>query len=1240
MGSLAIATMSPSEGDIVPKKLHPFFTGGLLPTSPNEFPRPSETDEVPSMENVGTIGADEVGQSGQTRKRRKINPENTHGQKRVHRGRPQKVKVAADNLILEHRHGVGSVDTSDAEPTSTVAIALLGGELPSSNPSKSPAVDAASEPNDTPKTEAEATKPSQDPTGTNGAQQYGGTSEIAYADGKFKKLLKFNAKTGKLGSPANTTEFTESAKSDHSPSAKERKRKARVVTIRYGHDSPSRKRTGKKIQAILDQSTQPDAAPFPLRQDAQNDRSDTAPRPPAKTTHPFFAGKHKKADDNLEAKPEPPTDTTSTRKTKTTNRIFLSTPCSPKKSRLLAVGANLPQFGIKSQGLKIPGSCLPMWPPKDMSHIRGEPVTAEPRSSVDTSFTQRKSKGNAVHLTSNESVLSSIIKAARVQAVRESLYREDATDVSPQGLRLPSKHFESGPKLQRRVAGRLKTYQPSLDEDMDELGQRSHPSIVRLFDSLKYNLSAYDRSDCEVFSWAQKYAPLSAAEVLQGGKEGQLLKDWLLKLKIDAVDTGPDGQDKPSKVTAPKKKRKRKELDDFIISSDEEENELGEVSDDEGDWLLSSRKDERKTVMQKAKEGRLTNAVVISGPNGCGKSAAVYAIAKELDFEVFEINASSRRSGKDVLEKVGDMTRNHLVQQHRVYQNENEPEVVEEDEVARDLKSGRQGTMMSFFRPKGQTSRPNGGKTILNAKPTTTSSIAPKSAPPKAQKQSLILLEEVDILYEEDKQFWATLFGLIAQSKRPFVMTCNDENLVPIQSLNLHGIFRFKAPPAELAVDLLLLIAANEGHVLQRRAVEHLYEGRGHDLRASLMELNFWCQIGVGDRRGGMDWFIHRWPKGRDLDEHGNCIRVLSECTYQAGMGWFGRDPIADGTPVEGEEEMLTQAWDLWGQSLEDLVDGTSEKAMALWDNMTTASARVAALDAYCRFSDATAASDVLSAGAFCTGYKVGQECSYHSTSGLTIAKELLDPTLPDLTSKSRDDFTLGRALLDAPLLASYSQLPTVIPTAMKCLARYVRRQCITSCDTSGAVSALEPLTESAAIACIKRALKKSQHGPKVTRMDMAFAFDPIAVSEKLAGPMSYLDPSIFDGTMRTITLDAAPFVRTIVAYDEKLRKERLRLSNLMSENGRSGKRIRTTRNAFAAMAGGSRSTTRRENWFAADVNAHLVLETGGQNWQKALKEEMALLSVDLTATLAVDEADCATDGGHPGAAPLGDVSN
>src|SRR5690349_1581999 len=112
-------------------------------------------------------------------------------------------------------------------------------------------------------------------------------------------------------------------------------------------------------------------------------------------------------------------------------------------------------------------------------------------------------------------------------------------------------------------------------------------------------------------------------------------------------------------------------------------------------------------------------------------------------------------------------------------------------------------------------------------------------------------------------------------------MTCNDETSLPLHTLNLHGIFLLSPPARYLSVDRLLLMAANEGHALTRNSVEQFYDSRKRDLRAATMDLQYWCQMGVGDRRGGFDWFYPRWPKGIDLDENKEVVRVVSQDTYR-----------------------------------------------------------------------------------------------------------------------------------------------------------------------------------------------------------------------------------------------------------------------------------------------------------------------------------------------------------------------
>ncbi|MBW2995340.1 replication factor C large subunit [Candidatus Woesearchaeota archaeon] len=58
-------------------------------------------------------------------------------------------------------------------------------------------------------------------------------------------------------------------------------------------------------------------------------------------------------------------------------------------------------------------------------------------------------------------------------------------------------------------------------------------------------------------------------------------------------------------------------------------------------------------------EKQKKKALLLHGPPGCGKTAAVYAVAEENDYEILEINASDKRSKQDIEELLG----NYLKQQ-------------------------------------------------------------------------------------------------------------------------------------------------------------------------------------------------------------------------------------------------------------------------------------------------------------------------------------------------------------------------------------------------------------------------------------------------------------------------------------------------------------------------------------------------------------------------------------------------
>ena len=722
-----------------------------------------------------------------------------------------------------------------------------------------------------------------------------------------------------------------------------------------------------------------------------------------------------------------------------------------------------------------------------------------------------------------------------------------------------------------------------------------------MYSAIARTLSPFDRDQCETQAWTVKYAPASAAEVLQSGREAQLLRDWLVGSTVVAVEKvrAHDAQDAAGRKRASKpKKRKRgaEELDGFIVSSDEEADTMDVITDPEDEDPAELGPGLPKKSVVRAGDGdhqgaglgkKLTNGVLISGPHGSGKTAAAYAVAKELGFEVFEINAGSRRGGKDVLEKVGDMTRNHLVK--RGPSLHGQPELIDEDltlvsdSLQRDLESGRQGTMNSFFASKDPRSSKSKAKVTTKTKPKRVET--PKEQPQQTQKQSLILLEEVDVLFEEDKQFWSTVLALMMQSRRPVIMTCNDESLVPLEELSLHAILRFAAPPEDLAADYLLLLAAREGHLLRRHAVMTLYRSKRSDLRASISELDFWCQMAVGDRKGGLEWLFERWPPGLDHNERGEKIRVASEDTYSEGMGWWGHS-ANDGT--SGDDELLRQAWDGWSVDVGDWLDhgdGSSQLEAS-----PTLGGKDISLRDFESFLDHLSAADAYA--------------------GRGLPGDLdtpLDPTQPPMSDKIRPDVQCGYPIVDTEPMAPNSRFSTRIALDVKASARHALRG--RSAQGGVAVGHYDGPTTPQANYLVKALMHRDDTIERRCRhaaAGLAYTLSPLMLPPKtsLLPPVSQYSLALHRPTA-VVAEDVAPFVRFIIAFDVRLEEHRKKLSNLLSEGGRNGKRLRTTRASRSALEGGARQSTRRERWFSAPLNAILVARTAGHGWQEAALAEL-----------------------------------
>ncbi|KAL2702347.1 hypothetical protein AAEP93_006645 [Penicillium crustosum] len=973
-----------------------------------------------------------------------------------------------------------------------------------------------------------------------------------------QKILRLNSKGGFLSSPASSPP-RETKKRSTGKRGRPRKVERKVVTIRYSIDKE--KNIGKLINDILGgRAVQNPPVTVPS---VQPPKAKSQPRKP---THPFFSKKSTQ-------KPGPTSMNGSQSDNPDTKASVLpsqTTAVAPEKKRIVAAsGSSFASFPRRVS--KFAELLDPLWPPQDLVHVRDvhPPPDVNDRA-WHTTQDRKKSKVATISVRDEENVLLAGTAEAR-RIARLSKQDHDALAI----LRHPVRHVASSQVLHTAMERQMSWSSPNRQFPWNS----SSPPLARLRSALLTSVSAFDCATYEPHLWTHKYAPQSAEDVLQLGREPQMLRDWLRHLKITAVDTGKSSKEnsksKSKREKKAKKRQKADKLDGFVVSSEEEASEMDNLSGSDDELAGGVTTTPQRTVVRSGdiasdlhgaeRKIPITNVILLSGPAGSGKTASVYAVAKELDFEVFEINAGSRRSARDMLERVGDMTQNHLV--HLL----NEPQ----NATRSDKDAAKQNKLKSFF--KGASSKAS-NPVSHSGEPSPKPETAPKR--PREQKQSLILLEEADILFDEDRQFWTGVLTLISQSKRPIIITCNDESLIPTQDMSLHAILRYHKPAHDFSIDYLLLVAANEGHMLKREAVTRLYQGSGMDLRKSLMDLNFWCQMGVGSEKAGLDWLLPSWPPGSNVDHNGDRLRVLSLNTYERYMGWFNRDMIVTQGSLDEETEIIRNSFRSWGLGLQDSEDMAGKNEIELLSpDQLQSTPKLTQLDMLCReadYYDMRSSLDIL--------------CSNISLDARNDALDISAPTPPEgFKSNYLDNYPL----LHTELRTEYSSLSeTVSATFGALISRTFRPATAQDLESLYANRALSKVIVSA----------MPPQTPPATLPQFQRIFEPIMrANYSNPTPTARHAPS-FENGLAPITEDLAPYIRSIMVFDGRLHQYRERLFALTAqEHGRGEKRSRTTRASRAALEGGDKASTRKERWFALDTPYYKVQGTAGPEWQHVL---------------------------------------
>ncbi|XP_029456573.1 ATPase family AAA domain-containing protein 5 [Rhinatrema bivittatum] len=393
------------------------------------------------------------------------------------------------------------------------------------------------------------------------------------------------------------------------------------------------------------------------------------------------------------------------------------------------------------------------------------------------------------------------------------------------------------------------------DVHTTETSQSQDANVMVIEEEEKFEAKIMSDLTCEDVLWTEKYEPQASSELIGNYVAVKKLHSWLKewKMRVDKEESRKQ-----------KEKRVKDKQQDVWDCSDFDDSNAGNEEED-----------------------LLCNTILITGPSGVGKTAAVYACAQELGFKVFEVNASCQRSGRQILAQLKEATQSHQVDKQGVNAHKpclfNSPSESKSPGKFNSPKQVVASPRKPHLSPRRTAPKREPAPKILENYFKTTckqktneekvklledskdysckenedmqaqvtkiraqaSDKVGSEEPARKSATSLILFEEVDVIFDDDSGFLNAIKTFMTTTKRPVILTTSD----PTFSLMFDGCFEeinFKTPSLINVASYLQVLCLAENLRTDIKDFATMLAMNNCDIRQSILFLQFWVRSGGG----------------------------------------------------------------------------------------------------------------------------------------------------------------------------------------------------------------------------------------------------------------------------------------------------------------------------------------------------------------------------------------------------------